>query len=315
MSKEEGMSKNSKSDRLSIDQVNRLEGQSILGISTTAINSTTLSLALWGITPKSKIVLWLFAALTISLIRILLQLRFRKTATTSENILKRKYYLLIALAVSGCIWGSAGIFLFPSSSIAHQVFIAFVLGGMVAGSVGVFASIMAAFYSFSIPAVLPIIVNFFYINSDIHFAMGAMAAIFWFIMLMTAKRLNREIVEFLKLKYENIDLISNLEKEVGERKSAEEKLLIRNQQIEAIVQDRTAELINVNEKLLMEIEDRKEAEKALRDSEEKYRELANSLPQIVFETDEQGNLTFTNRNANKLFGYTEKDFSEGLNNF
>jgi PAS domain S-box-containing protein len=65
----------------------------------------------------------------------------------------------------------------------------------------------------------------------------------------------------------------------------------------------------------MEIEDRKEAEKALRDSEEKYRELANSLPQIVFETDEQGNLTFTNRNANKLFGYTEKDFSEGLNNF
>jgi len=52
---------------------------------------------------------------------------------------------------------------------------------------------------------------------------------------------------------------------------------------------------------------------ALRESEMKYKELADSLPQVVFETDEEGELKFTNLNAFKEFGYSDKDFKEGLN--
>jgi PAS domain S-box-containing protein len=54
-------------------------------------------------------------------------------------------------------------------------------------------------------------------------------------------------------------------------------------------------------------------DKALIESEEEYRKLANSLPQVVFETDEKGTLTFVNRNAFNFFGYTEKDVNKGLN--
>ena len=59
----------------------------------------------------------------------------------------------------------------------------------------------------------------------------------------------------------------------------------------------------------------KKAEKALRESEEKYRDLANSLPQVVFEMDEGGHVTFANRNAFDIFGYTQNDFDEGINAF
>ena len=52
---------------------------------------------------------------------------------------------------------------------------------------------------------------------------------------------------------------------------------------------------------------------ALMESEKKYRELADSLPQIVFETDEKGKLTFVNQNAFAVFGYTQSDFNTGLN--
>jgi len=62
-----------------------------------------------------------------------------------------------------------------------------------------------------------------------------------------------------------------------------------------------------------DINDRKQAEEALRESEEKYRELSDSLPQIVFETDEKGNLTFTNHIAFDILGYTREDFEKGLN--
>lgn len=42
---------------------------------------------------------------------------------------------------------------------------------------------------------------------------------------------------------------------------------------------------------------------ALRESEQRYRALADSLPQIVFEADAQGRLNFTNRYARQRLGY------------
>jgi len=48
------------------------------------------------------------------------------------------------------------------------------------------------------------------------------------------------------------------------------------------------------------------------ESEKKYRELADSLPQIIFETDENFNITFLNNNAISIFGYDQRDFKEGV---
>jgi len=64
-----------------------------------------------------------------------------------------------------------------------------------------------------------------------------------------------------------------------------------------------------------DITDRYLAEEALRHSEAKYRELAEMLPEVVFETDEKGKLTFVNRNSFRFFGYDEEDFRRGLNAF
>ncbi len=55
------------------------------------------------------------------------------------------------------------------------------------------------------------------------------------------------------------------------------------------------------------------AKKELKESEERYREFADSLPQTVYETDSKGNLTFSNRNAYEFFGYTQSEIKEGLN--
>jgi PAS domain S-box-containing protein len=62
-----------------------------------------------------------------------------------------------------------------------------------------------------------------------------------------------------------------------------------------------------------EIEERRHAEAALRESEERFRNLANSLPQVIFETDENGTLSFANQNAFNLFGYSENELDQGLN--
>ncbi len=68
-----------------------------------------------------------------------------------------------------------------------------------------------------------------------------------------------------------------------------------------IFEGKTADLITI-----IDITERKRAEDGLRESKEKYRQLSDSLPQIVFETDEKGNLTFTNRMAFDILGYTRE---------
>ena len=62
-----------------------------------------------------------------------------------------------------------------------------------------------------------------------------------------------------------------------------------------------------------DISNRKKAEDLIIKSEKKYRELADLLPQTVFETDINADLTFMNVYAFEMFGYTQEDIDNGLN--
>jgi two-component system cell cycle sensor histidine kinase/response regulator CckA len=299
-------------EKIAIDQIQRLTAQGILGIGATTLCSVIIAVALYGVSPKSRLLIWIGAFLAVSLARTFLQCYYLKRPLPPESIGRRKTVLLLSLFVSGCMWGLAPILLFPYESVAHQVLLCFVMGGMVAGAVGVFASVLAAFYAFSIPTTLPLMIILFSIGDGTHLAMGCTLVVFWLFMFLAAKWINREFYQFLVLKYENVSLIGHLEQEIKERRKAEEGLKFQNQRIESIVADRTIELQMVNEKLLKEIDDRTDAEKALKESEEKYRNLADSLPQIVFETDAQGKITFANHNTWQLLGYSHQEFEKGI---
>jgi len=58
---------------------------------------------------------------------------------------------------------------------------------------------------------------------------------------------------------------------------------------------------------------RKQADEALRESEEKYRNLTSLLPLSLFEADDQGNVIFANPFAFNSMGYTQEDIDKGLN--
>jgi len=85
----------------------------------------------------------------------------------------------------------------------------------------------------------------------------------------------------------------------------------------AILHTKLAEYIkdieDRNVRLEREITIRKQIEASLRMSESRFRELADLLPQPVFETDLTGTLSFVNRAAFESFGYSQDDFNRGLN--
>ena len=65
--------------------------------------------------------------------------------------------------------------------------------------------------------------------------------------------------------------------------------------------------------IFSDITERKQVEEKLRETENKYRDLADSLPQVIFEVDLNGTLTYINHNAYVLFGYTQEEIVKGFN--
>lgn len=74
-----------------------------------------------------------------------------------------------------------------------------------------------------------------------------------------------------------------------------------------------AEFVNLKENIQKRERERDQAENALKKNEQKYRQLADLLPQCVFETNEVGNLRYVNKNWISTFGYSFQDIDEKLN--
>lgn len=97
--------------------------------------------------------------------------------------------------------------------------------------------------------------------------------------------------------------------------------LVANSQIMAValerrfreLQEGSTELEKINEKLEAQVSESKQTEEALRESEERYREMSDLLPQPVFEMDLDGRFTFVNRAALQALGYSKEEAVGRLN--
>jgi two-component system, sensor histidine kinase and response regulator len=88
-----------------------------------------------------------------------------------------------------------------------------------------------------------------------------------------------------------------------ELKQAERDLSKHRDHLEQMVEERTSELTKANQRLSKEIFEHQETESALKDSEERFRQLAEMLPETVFEMDLTANFTFRNKASYAMFGY------------
>jgi len=100
-------------------------------------------------------------------------------------------------------------------------------------------------------------------------------------------------------------------------RETEQKLEQARQELEDMVQERTAALAETNRALRIEIGERREVEHALRMSEEKYRTILENMDEGYFEVDLAGRFTFFNSalcrrtgySADELMGMSYKDIT------
>jgi two-component system cell cycle sensor histidine kinase/response regulator CckA len=98
-------------------------------------------------------------------------------------------------------------------------------------------------------------------------------------------------------------------RDINDRKLAEQELLRYKNRLETLIKERTLELQKANDGLVGQIERRRDTEKQLRVSEEKYRTILDTIEEAYFEMDLSGTLAFVNDAACRIMEYTGSELS------
>jgi signal transduction histidine kinase len=213
------------------------------------LNAVVLALVVSHAIETRAVIVWLLLLVAITLARMATWVAFRRVSPLAQAATTWHRHLLLGAFGSGLVWGATFLIVYPVDSIVHQVFIAFVAGGMVVGAMVALTPVFSAFVVFSLAALVPAIARYLSHGDQVHLAMAAMGAIFLGAMLALGKRVHDTLRESLELRFENRHLISYLTDHRKELVSANADLLAArdsltraNEALETRVAERTAAL-------------------------------------------------------------------------
>ncbi len=222
-----------------------------LGICVTLLAAALLGALQWEGVGHATIIGWWIYMCLVSTTRYALV----RSAKDRSLIEKRNLYTA-GVALAGVGWGAAGFLLYPPEHPNHQMFLIFVLGGMMLGASSLFAPRPEAFLSFLLPTGLLTALRLGLRDDKTHLAMALLIVVFTMVTLITTWRIHRSIDSSLRLQLENRDLVEDL-------RIANQQTAALNTALERRVRERTAELHQSTEQLRAEIAQREQTEEDL----------------------------------------------------
>lgn len=292
------------------EQIKLLYQQATKALFATLIISTALVFVFWNYISKDWLLSWLAATYLLTLIRFLLvRSFFRKDPSVTESV-TWGHLFISGVLLSGLLWGIAGGIFFVGNSALHQLFLAYLLGGMIAGATATLSSYKGAFPAFAVPVAIPFIYQVVIHESDTSIAIALTYLLFVSIMGRISHRLHQTLTNSLNLRFSNFDLLNRLlqsqdrqsainlklQEQITEKDLTQKALQNAKEQLEQRVIERTEALALSNDILYQE--------------KELFQVTLASIGDAVITTDSLGNITYLNPVAELFTGWSNQDASD-----
>ena len=217
-------------------QVGLLYHHARTSIPISLVNALIYVAVMWKASPHAYLLTW-FGLLFISgMARLKLAYSYHRNPPDTHEIKPWFDKFVIGTAISGVIWGSAGIIFMPPGQPLYQSVTILLLSGTAAGATSTFSSILLAYRVFLFPLLLPLIAHLFYMGDEIHFALALLVILFLFMLSQRAGVTTyNTISESLSFGLKNEILVNQLESAIGQYKTTQEELAELNNFSETII--------------------------------------------------------------------------------
>ena len=253
------------------DRVDQLYGQMWLGILATFAIGAIATFEFWSDRLKDLVLFWWGLVLLVTAASAALLYAYRHAQDRAANADQWLRWFGIAALATGANWGFAGAVFFPSHTDEQQVFLAFLLAGMMSGGIPVYAASWSIFALYAAGIVVPFTYVLGTFGNRLFTEIALLMPIFYAINVAVAYRLTQVFHSGYRLRHAYGRL--------------------------------TEDYSVLNQRLERQLGELEEARRHVEASGRKLTLFAERAPIAVLELDPQGLVTQVNPGAELLFGY------------
>lgn len=268
------MNKEPQQTQIELEKIDFVYSGLFVGLIFHVLVAGGLVVVLYDVSGLRPSLTWYVIFLCIAIMRLMLLFFYKRAKEVSSNYKTWRLLYIVGAVLTGLAWGGGGVFLFPEEAIAQQIFLGFIIGGMVMGAVPFLAPLYPSYLLFNLTAELPYIFYLFTYTDKLHIVLAISHALFGISMLMAARSTQRSFLQHLMLRLINQDLAKQLN--------------------------------NTNRELEKKIELKDRVERDLRENEFRFKALADATHDGVI-IHKESMVIDVNKAMADMLGYTESD--------
>ncbi len=163
---------------------------------------------------------WFTLIILVYLSRILLSYLFFRLNPPPQDAKKWGWYLTFSTFISGVLWGWAVCTFHVQDHLYYDVFMYVIVVGLASGSVMLTTYWLPALFAYGVPSIFGVILDLFLRDIPQKYSISLLFIVFFLMTVRIAKGINKTAYDVIRLQFENVDLIEELEKEKNKAEAA-----------------------------------------------------------------------------------------------
>jgi len=177
------------------------------------LSATMLVAVFWKSSSHTLLLSWLAVNIFIGIIRFYSITQYKKSHKQPETATYWKNLFLAGLLLTSLTWAAASVLLFPADSPVHQVFLAFIIGGLAAGAITSLSYCRITIIGYLLITLTPLIIQFLLTKSELGIEMSVLLMLYMAMLFFAAKRTYANFTQNILLRNEcsqsNASLLSS----------------------------------------------------------------------------------------------------------